>query len=97
MLAFELPIWLVTFRMFRFWSFFGAIVYNLVFLGMALEWWDMLYIVGDKTKYDFLDIFINMFLGYNIVLHFTIIPVNMFIILKEISMEFFQFLRTDAG
>ena len=97
LLAFELPIWLVTFRVFRFWSFIFAVTYNFVFTMMALEWWDMLYITADKTKYDFVDIFINMVLGYNMVLHFTIIPINFFIIIKEISMEFFQFLRGDAG
>jgi len=97
MLAFELPIWLVSFRVFRFWSFVLAITYNFIFFCLALEWWDMLYIVSDKTKYDFVDIFINMCLGYNIILHFTIIPINLFIIGKEISMEYFQFLRGDAG
>ena len=89
MLAFELPIWLRTFRTTRFWSFVFATVYNLVFFTLALEWWDMLYVVNDKSSYDFVDIFINMCLGYNIVLHFTIIPVNTFIIVKEISMEYF--------
>ena len=89
MLAFELPIWLVSFRFFRFWSFVAAIVYNIVFVLMGFEWWDMLYLTGDKSHYDFFEIFINMFLGYNIILHFTIIPVNSFIILKETSMEFF--------
>jgi hypothetical protein len=65
MLAFELPIWLRTFRTTRFWSFVFATVYNLVFFTLALEWWDMLYIVNDKSSYDFVDIFINTCLGYN--------------------------------
>lgn len=97
MLAFELPIWLVSFRVFRFWSFVAATAYNFIFFCLAMEWWDMLYIVSDKSHYDFVDIFINMCLGYNIILHFTIIPINFFIIGKEISMEYFQFLRGDAG
>ena len=97
MLAFELPIWLRTFRVTRFWSFILATTYTFVFAVTALEWWDMLYIVNDKTKYDFVDIFINMCLGYNIILHFTIIPICLFIVIKEISMEYFQFLRGDAG
>lgn len=89
MLAFELPIWLVSFRVFRFWSFVFAVTYNFIFIAMGMEWWDMLYITSDKTKYDFVDIFINMCLGYNIVLHFSILPINFFIIGKEISMEYF--------
>ena len=38
-----------------------------------------------------------MCLGYNIVLHFSVIPINLFIILKEVSMHYFQFLNNEAG
>lgn len=57
----------------------------------------MLYVIDDKSSYDFITVFINAFLGYNIVMHWSIIPINNFIIAKEISMEFFQFLRLDSG
>lgn len=89
MLAFELPIWLRTFRGSRFWSAVAAIVYNIVYLVNVFEWYDMLYIVMDKSQYDFVTIFVNMCLGYNIVLHSTVIPINIFIIAKEISMHWF--------
>ena len=97
LLSFELPIWLRTFRGTRFWSFTFAILYNIVYLINIFEWYDMLYIVTDKSTYDFATIFINMCLGYNIVLHSTVIPINTFIITKELSMHWFQFLRDDAG
>ena len=97
MLAFELPIWLRTFRGSRFWSGMAAIAYTVVYLANLFEWYDMLYIVKDKSTYDFVTIFINMCLGYNIVLHSTIIPINLFIVTKEISMHFFQFLKPGAG
>lgn len=40
-------------------------------------------------------IFWNMYLAYTIILHFSIFPINVFIIIKELSLEFFQFLVTD--
>ena len=97
MLAFELPIWLRTFRGFRFWSGISAVVYTFAYFVAVFDWYDMLYIIDDKSEYDFVTIFINMFLGFNIVLHVTAIPINFFIIAKEISMHWFQFLRGDAG
>lgn len=97
MLAFELPIWLRTFRGFRFWSSAAAIMYTVAYLVMVFDWYDMLYIVDDMSEYDFVTIFINMFLGFNIVLHSTVIPINIFIVAKEISMHWFQFLKADAG
>ena len=97
MLAFELPIWLRTFRGSRFWSAIAAILYTTVYIANLFEWYDMLYIVNDKSSYDFVTIFINMCLGYNIVLHFSVIPINVFIVMKELSMHWFQFLKADAG
>ena len=38
-----------------------------------------------------------MFLGYNVLLHWGVVPINFFIIAKEASMEFFQFLSPEAG
>ena len=61
------------------------------------EWYDMLYLVTDKATYDFVTIIVNMVLGYNLLLHIPILPILIFIILKEATMEFFQFLNPDAG
>lgn len=97
MLAFELPIWLRVFRGMRFWSAAAAVIYSVVYIVNIFEWYDMLYFVEDKSTYDFVTIFMNMCLGYNIVLHSTVIPINLFIVFKEISMGFFQFLKSDAG
>lgn len=45
MLAFELPIWLRTFRGSRFWSAVAALLYTVVYVANIFEWYDMLYIV----------------------------------------------------
>lgn len=90
-LLFEIPIWLRAFRVTRLLSFFSAIIYNIVFIISALEWYDQIYLVTDKSAYDFGMIMVNMLLGYNLILHCSIIPINFAIIVKEISLNFFSF------
>lgn len=87
-IVFELPVWLRAFRVTRILSFFTAIIYNTLYLLSAFEWWDMIYAVADKSNYDFVTVMINMLLGYNLVLHISVVPVNFAIILKEISLYF---------
>ena len=87
---FELPIWLRAIRVTRILSFLSAIAYNAFFIVSALEWYDQIYIVTDKSQYDFVTIMSNMLLGYNMILHSSIIPVNLVIILKEISLNFYS-------
>jgi len=89
-LIFELPIWLRAFRVTRILSFFSAIAYNIVYFISALEWYDQIWLVTDKSAYDFVTIMVNMLLGYHLVLHVSIIPVNFAIIFKEISLNFFS-------
>ena len=43
----------------------------------------------DKSKYDAGSVFWNMFLAYNVILHMSIFPINTFIIVKELSLEFY--------
>jgi hypothetical protein len=87
--AFELPIYLRGFKETRTFILFGSIIYVLAFFIVLFEWYDMLYLVTDKSEYDFLTVYFNMLLGYNIVMHFSIIPMNLMIIFKEITMEWF--------
>ena len=42
-------------------------------------------------------VYVNMLLGYDMVIHAANVPVCIFIPLKELSMEFFQFLNPEAG
>ena len=95
--AFEFPLFLRSFRVYRFLSVIVYVLYVTTFVILAFEWGDMLYIVEDKENYDFGTLYLNMVLGYNIVMHWSVVPVCLFSIFKEISMEFFQFLNNDAG
>ena len=89
LLAFELPIFMDAFVVVRVFAVALAIVYNVLYFLGLFEWLDMLYLVTDKSAYDFVTVYINMLLGYNIVLHSTVIPVTLFIIIKEVSLLFF--------
>ena len=42
-------------------------------------------------------IYVNMMLGYDMVIHATNVPVCLFILFKEFSMLFFQFISSAAG
>jgi hypothetical protein len=97
LLALELPIFVRAFRITRFVSIWSGVLYIVVYFIAMFEWYDMLYLVTDKTTYDFVTIIVNMVLGYNLVLHVPILPVLVFIIFKEATMEFFQFLNPDGG
>lgn len=95
--AFELPFFLRSFRVWRVISVIIGLLYIVGFVILAFEWADMLYIVEDKENYDFGTLYLNMILGYNIVMHWSVIPILLFSITKEITMEWFQFLNPDAG
>jgi len=90
--AFELPVFMQAFRQTRSDAVLAAWVYVVLFVIGAVEWYNQLYLISDKSSYDIGTVYINMLLGYNMVLHFEIVPVCLFIIIKEISMEFFEFL-----
>lgn len=87
---YEWPLWMRAFRVTRILSFLTAIFYNFFYFLSALEWYDQIWLVTDKSNYDFVTIMINMVLGYNLVLHWTVVVVNFGIIVKEISLNFFS-------
>jgi len=84
-----------AFRVFRFFSLLAAVYYNFWFGLILFEWGRELWLETDKQKYEVIDILVNMFLIYNCILHFPVMIVNGFIITKELSLEFWQFLFPD--
>ena len=84
----------------RFISFWSGLFYVSSYIIAIFEWYDQLYLISDKSNYDFVTIAINAVIGYNMILHSEVAVVCLFIILKEISMEFFHFLgkqEDDTG
>jgi hypothetical protein len=96
MLAFEIPFYMRMFKIGRYFGCFNAAVYNVIYFGLTFGWISELYI-QDDSKASSADMFINMMLGYNIVMHAPIIPLNVFIIVKEITLQFFSFLHGGVG
>lgn len=96
LVAFEIPIFLRAFRGTRIMNVCFSFLYTVIYLLLVLEWFLMIY-VYDATNYDLSDLLFNMLLGYNMLLHSSVIPINLVIMIKEVSMEFFQFMREDAG
>jgi hypothetical protein len=90
-LIFEIPFYLSSMRFFRMFSVFAAWVYSMVYGFVILDWVYQLYLEPEKAyeDYQFLDILINMFLGYNVIFHLHLVPVNAAIITKEIFLEIF--------
>jgi hypothetical protein len=89
--VFEIPIWLRSFRVTRWLSVLTSFFSLIPFGIFAWEWIMQLYIY-DRSQYELGDLFWNMILGFNVMLHWPIIPINLVIIIKEISMEWWVFL-----
>lgn len=99
-LVFEVPVYLRHLWFFRMLSFCWAIGYSVVFLAIYGSWFVDLYAIPDivsEEQFDKLspmDMMINCFLIYNTIVHFSIIPINIVIIAKEIQLQFFEFLNS---
>lgn len=79
-----------VFRVTRILSFLTAIVYNALYITSAGVWYDYIYIVTDKSNYNLPIILVNMLLGYNLILHSSVVVVNLVIIVKELSLNVFS-------
>ena len=95
--AFELPIFMRSYKDTRVLVTFLAVLHTILYIIAAAEWESMLYLVQDKSDYDFGTVYLNMLLGYNLGMNLPQIPINLFIISKELSMEYYQFLNPKAG
>ena len=95
--AFEYPLFMHSFHVTRLLVVSAALAYDVAFIACVIEWANQLYLVGDKSEYDFFTVYINMLLGYNIAMHWPQVVVGTFIIFKETSMEFWQFLNPQSA
>lgn len=83
----EIPTWMKHFKLVRFTSMVAAHVYNAIYLISLFKWFSMIF-WEDNSKATFMKLLVNMNIGYNLILHWSIIPINLAIISKEIIMEF---------
>jgi len=99
-LVFEIPWYLSELRLLRVFSLVAAWTYMLYYLFVTLDWVYMLWFEPQSTyeDYDLPSVLYNMFLAYNIVFNLHLIPVNFFIMIKEIALEIFPpLLDQDVG
>jgi hypothetical protein len=92
----ELPIWLKHFKLIRFVSFIAAILYNIAYFLSFLKFYSMVR-WEDKDFETFSDIFIALAIVYNCLIHISIVPINILIVIKGLSMEVVQFGNDVAG
>jgi len=98
LIVFETQGYMQYFKLFRFLVCGFVVIYTLLYFLGFYEWYRMLYLEDEKKKtYNIVSLMWNIILGYNVIVHFTFIPVNAFILVKELSLEFFSFVRDDAG
>lgn len=64
-----------------------------------VKWVFMLYDTSesDEELWDVVSVFESMFIGYNLLINLSALPINFIVILKEFTMPFFQFLSPNAG
>ena len=72
---------------------------TIIYVIFIIKWVTMLYGASDdeEEQWDFVSVFENMYLGYNIILNLPIIPINLKIMTKEMTLPFIQFMSPNAG
>ena len=80
-LVVEFPFLLKRMKLIRFFSFMFAFIYNIIYYSFLADYIFILYF-QDKSS-DVVTVFESMVFGYNLILHASIIPVNVAIIFKE--------------
>ena len=83
----------------RWMSVFTAWVYNITYFAFLGGWLWQLFDMTDTEieETGAFDILLNMFFIYNCILHSSIIVINIGIIFKEISIEFFEMFKVGGG
>ena len=78
---------------------FLAILYNIAYLSVVGAWLVETYALPADSvdKVGALDLLLDLFFLYNTILHFSIVPLNFGIILKEIEMEFYEVMQRVGG
>lgn len=71
----------------------SAVIYNVIYFGSICDWIYELYF-SDKASLDYeygiFDLMFELFIAYNAIFHFPIVPMNIAIILKEVQLEFYH-------
>ena len=99
LLIYEFPPYLRATKFWRQIANLTAWTTSIIYIAFIIKWLIMLYGASDDESgaWDFVSIFEAMYLGYNILLNISILPINFKIIVKELSLPYWQFLSPNAG
>lgn len=92
-LIYEVQAWLKHAKFIRLISLAWALFYNTVYVAFAVKFWQIIKqfeankLVDEDITY--FELFVAMGIVYNLIIHLPIIPMNLIIIVKEFSMEFY--------
>ena len=96
-MIFELDVYLRHMKFFRFLSFSVAFLWNFFYFFTVGVFIYQIYNPPEWRDYDLVNAFAMCLVGYNLIFDALALPVNTVIIVKELSMEFFQMLKHNAG
>jgi hypothetical protein len=94
-LIFEDKQWLRHAKFIRLISLMSAWVFNIIYFSYAWKLWTIYQgFASDAENIEptYFEVFVAMVIVYNLIIHATIMPINTTIIVKEFSMEYYQFL-----
>ena len=83
----------------RWISVYTAWVYNIIYFAFLGGWLWQLYDMTEQELEEVgsFDILLNMFFIYNCILHSSIVVINLGIMGKELSLEFFEMFKVGGG
>ena len=81
------------FKPIRGFSLMLAVFYMTMWLSAIVFWYTMIFNTPSWLTWDFPMVIFNIFLAYNFIFDTLGVPQSLAIIAKEISLEFFQFLK----
>ena len=92
-LVFEMNFYLTRFKVFRLFTLYSAVLYNIAYVIAEIEAYLFLFEAeDDKVEYDVFSIIEFCILIFNLATNISPFVINWFIIYKEFSLEFFQLL-----
>lgn len=84
----EIGPWLKYVHYVRLFSLLSSYLYSLLYIAALVRYFSLI-LEWDGREPDVDELFLVCVIGYNLVLHSTVIPVNFAIAIKEFSMEWF--------
>ena len=99
LISLEYPKFMRSTRVGRFAFLFVSVIFLAFYAYFTYDFIKTLFYPeeGQPQEFTTMTILYYLMIGYNLILHAGSAVINLFIVCKELSLEFFSFLRSDAG